>query len=437
MAGIHVPDRIPVRFLERRRGVGLLFAAMAAVGAVAFFVQLGRNEKAAWASYVSNWLFFTSVAAGAVMFAAAAGIVKARWNWSVRRVSLAFVAFLPVAFVLLIPMLLGLRENYFPWIEAMATDPVLQKKAAYLNVPFLVTRNLVGPLLLFGLAVYYAYLALRPDMGLVDDDDLDAARRSWRDRLTTGWLGQEAEEVRSTQRMARVAPALGLAYAAVLSFVVYDFAMTLEPHWFSTLFGGWFFMGGFWGGIAATAVAAVWLGGRDRELARAIGIQQRHDLGKLAFAFTVFWAYLFWSQYIVIWYGKLPWEQAWVIRRSGPEWGSYSATVVVLCFIVPFAGLLGRRPKLDPRLLQLFTGIILVGLWSERFLLVGPSLLPAYDGTNQLFHVLVGVGFLGAFLASVRWFLSTFPVIQVWQPFQSPEMLEAEVPAPRAETVAG
>jgi hypothetical protein len=347
------------------------------------------------------------------------------------------VAFLPVAFVLLIPMLLGLRENYFPWIEAMATDPVLQKKAAYLNVPFLVTRNLVGPLLLFGLAVYYAYLALRPDMGLVDDDDLDAARRSWRDRLTTGWLGQEAEEVRSTQRMARVAPALGLAYAAVLSFVVYDFAMTLEPHWFSTLFGGWFFMGGFWGGIAATAVAAVWLGGRDRELARAIGIQQRHDLGKLAFAFTVFWAYLFWSQYIVIWYGKLPWETAWVNRRSGPEWGSYSATVVVLCFIVPFAGLLGRRPKLDPRLLQLFTGIILVGLWSERFLLVGPSILPAYDGTNQLFHVLVGVGFLGAFLASVRWFLSTFPVIQVWQPFQSPEMLEAEVPAPRAETVAG
>jgi hypothetical protein len=181
----------------------------------------------------------------------------------------------------------------------------------------------------------------------------------------------------------------------------------------------------------------VWLGGRDRELARAIGIQQRHDLGKLAFAFTVFWAYLFWSQYIVIWYGKLPWEQAWVIRRSGPEWGSYSATVVVLCFIVPFAGLLGRRPKLDPRLLQLFTGIILVGLWSERFLLVGPSILPAYDGTNQLFHVLVGVGFLGAFLASVRWFLSTFPVIQVWQPFQSPEMLEAEVPAPRAETLAG
>jgi hypothetical protein len=436
MAFIQLPERIPVRYLEKNRGVSIAFGLMALVGAVAFFVQLGRNETAAWASYVSNWLFFTSVAAGAVMFAAATSIVKARWNWSVRRVSLAFVAFLPVAFVLLIPMLLGLRENYFPWIEAMATDPIVQKKAAYLNVPFLITRNLVGPLLLFGLSFFYAYLALRPDMGLVDEGGLDAAQQSWRERLTTGWLGQEAEEVRSTQRMARVAPALGLAYAAVLSFVVYDFAMSLEPHWFSTLFGGWFFMGGFWGGIAATAFAAMWLRRQDPDLARAIGLQQRHDLGKLAFAFTVFWAYLSWSQYIVIWYGKLPWEQAWVIHRSGPEWGTFSATVVVLCFIIPFAGLLGRKPKLKPGLLQLFTGIILFGLWNERFMLVAPSILPEYDATNQFFHMLIGAGFLGLFMASVRWFLCTFPVLQLWQPMQSAEMLEAEVPMPRPETMA-
>jgi hypothetical protein len=435
MATIPVPERLPVRYLERSRVASIAFAAMALVGAGAFFVQLQHDETAAWASYVANWLFFTSVAMGAVMFAAATSIVKAKWNWSVRRVSVAFAAFLPVAFLLLVPMLLGARESYFPWIEEMAHDPVLQAKAAYLNVPFLVTRSLVGPLVLFGLALYYVYLVVRPDMGLVDPQGLDAGQRSWRERLMTGWAGQTTEEARSTERVARVAPALALVYAAAMSFLVYDWAMSLEPHWFSTLFGGWFFMGAFWGGIAATAFASMWLRRQDPELERAIGLQQRHDLGKLAFAFCVFWAYLFWSQYIVIWYGKLEWEQAWVAHRSGPGWGSYSAAVIVLCFIVPFAGLLGRKPKIKPGWLQLFTGLVLLGLWSERYLLVAPSLLPAYDPGVELHHALTGVGFLGLFLAAVRWFLCTFPVVQLWQPVAPDEMTEAEGPLARGTAV--
>ncbi len=427
MAQIHIPDHIPVRYLDRSKGANLVYGAMALVGVVAFFVARGQDPTMAWVSYVSNWLFFTSVAMGAVIFAAATTIVKAKWNWSVRRISVAFGAFLPIALVLLIPMLLGLRENYFPWIAEMAHDPVLQKKAAYLNVPFFVTRNVVGPLLLFGLGLYFVYMAVRPDMGLVDGPSLDPARASWRDRIMSGWLGQEAEEVRSSQRMARLAPVLVLVYATVMSFLAYDFVMSLEPHWYSTLFGAWFFMGAFWGGIAATAVAAVWLRRKDGEVSRAIGLQQRHDLGKLAFAFCVFWTYLFWSQYLVIWYGKLPWEQAYVVHRSGAAWGPYSATVVVLCFIIPFAGLLGRKPKLTPGILQFFTGVILFGLWSERYMLVAPSLLPAYDPKAEVFQVLIGVGFLGLFLASLRWFLTTFPVIQIWQPLQQPEMIEAEL----------
>ena len=106
-----------------------------------------KDPAQAWRAYVVNWLFFTSVAAGAMALMAATTITKARWNWSVRRVGLAFVAFLPISFLLLLPML-GLREGYFPWIEAMAHDPIVQKKAAYLNIPFLITRNVVGAALL-------------------------------------------------------------------------------------------------------------------------------------------------------------------------------------------------------------------------------------------------------------------------------------------------
>lgn len=432
VAHIHLPREIPVRYVAR--GGTALFAVMLLAGAGAFGFALTVDGQTAWASYVANWLFFTSVAMGAVIFAVATTIVKAKWNWSVRRISVSFAAFLPVAFVLFLPMLFFLREGYFPWIEEMATDPILQKKAAYLNIPFLVSRQFVGVLVLFGIALYFAYLAVRPDLELAGETEgEDSARAAWRSRFTVGWIGQEAEEVRSWHRMSRLAPAVVLIYAVVMSFVAYDWAMTLEPHWFSTLFGGWFFMGGFWGGIAATALAAVWLRGRDPELRNHIGIQQRHDLGKLAFAFCIFWAYLFWSQYIVIWYGKLPWEQAWMIRRAGAPWGALSALTIVLCFVVPFAGLVGRAPKLNPRALGIFTTVILTGLWLERYLLVAPALWEEGDAVFPWFHPLIGIGFLGLFLASLRWAWSTFPVIQVWQAPTPAEMLEAEKPGTAAQ----
>jgi len=424
MAQIHIPDSIPVRFAPR--GSKALFGGLVLVGVLAFIGRLVTDPHAAWVSYVSNWLFFSSIAMGAVMFAAATTIVKARWNWSLRRVSVAFAAFLPVAFVLLIPMLF-LRENYFPWIEAMEYDYIVQKKAAYLNIPFLMTRNIVGPLILFAMGVYFAYLTVRPDMGRLDPSTLDAGQRSWRDRLMAGWLGQKEEEQRSWDRMTRLAPALALAYAAVMSFVVYDFAMSLEPHWFSTLFGGWYFMGAFWGGIAVTAFTAMWLRKQDQDVAKAIGLQQRHDIGKLTFAFTVFWTYLFFAQYIVIWYGKLPWEQLYMVKRAGEGWGAYSVGIILLCFIIPFASLLGRKPKLIPGWLQAVTGVILLGLWGERYWLVAPSVVEAYDGMATIYHFAIGLGFLGLFLGSVRWFFATFPVIQLWQPRQQDELLEAEL----------
>lgn len=426
MAHIHIPERIPVRFLERSKTANLVFGAMAIVGAVAFFLSLQRDVTAAWASYVANWLFFASISMGAIIFAVATTIVKAKWNWSLRRISVSFAAFLPVAFLLMLPML-GLGEEYFPWIEMMADDPIVQAKAAYLNKPFLIVRTLVGVAILFSLGIYFAYLAVRPDMGLVDESQLDAGQASWRTRLMSGWAGQEQEEVRSWRRMSKLAPAMVLTYAVVMSFVIYDFAMSLDPHWFSTLFGGWFFMGAFWGGIALTAFTGLLLRRKDAEMERAVGLQQRHDIGKLAFGFTVFWTYLFFSQYIVIWYGKLPWEQTWMVARSGDAWGHYSLTVVILCFLIPFAGLIGRKAKMTPITLQLLTGVILFGLWNERYFLVTPSIVPSYESGAMLYHLLTGVGFLGLFMMSARWFLSTFPMLQIWQPVQAPEMVEVEL----------
>jgi hypothetical protein len=358
--------------------------------------------------------------------------VKAKWNWSVRRVSQASAAFLPIAFVLMLPMLF-LGDSYFPWIEMMATDVIVQKKAAYLNMPFLITRNVVGLAVLFGLGCYFVYLAVRPDMGLTSGADEDDARRaSWRTKLTQGWMGQEQEEVNSYHRMTTIGPAMALIYAFVMTIVAYDWAMSLEPHWFSTMFGPWYFMGAFWGGVAVTGLWSIYLRTKHKDISNLIGLQQRHDIGKLTFAFTVFWGYLFFSQYIVIWYGKLPWEQAWIIRRSGITWGTYSTITVLLCFVVPFIGLIGRKPKMKPPIYGFFASIIMLGLWLERYGMVAPSLHHEGDPVFTIWQPLIGLMFLGLYLGSVRWFFSTFPVLQVWQPMVDPEPLEAELPVPMA-----
>ena len=430
MAHIHIPSEVPVRYLPRSSSASMIAGIMFVVGLAAFVIRLGQDPHSAWISYVTNWLFFTSIAIGGVLLAVATWITKAKWNWSLRRVSQSFVAFLPISFILVLPMALVLREDYFPWMEMMADDYVVQQKAAYLNIPFLVSRNIVGLALMYGLAIYFVYLALRPDMGLTKDhDDGDAARATWRDRLTQGWMGQEQEEVHSYKRMTTIGPAFVLVYALVMSIVSYDWVMSLEPHWFSTMFGPWFFMGAFWGGIATTTLWSLYLRNKDKDVKNHIGLQQRHDIGKLAFAFTVFWTYLFFSQYIVIWYGKLPWEQAWIITRSDPaSWGPYSLLVIVLCFIVPFAGLIGRKPKMRPKLLAFFCSVIVLGLWLERYGMLAPSLWHEGDPIFTIWQPLIGLMFAGLYLGSIRWFLSTFPVLQVWQPMSDPETVDAEIP---------
>ena len=431
----HIPSEVPVRYLPRDRNMNMVAGALFVVGLLSFVLRLTQDAHSAWISYITNWMFFSSIAMGSVMFAVATWIVKAKWNWSVRRVSQAAAAFLPLAFVLMLPMLF-LGDSYFPWIEMMATDPVVQKKAAYLNMPFLITRNVVGLAVLFGLGCYFVYLAVRPDMGLTEGAAADdEARRSWREKLTQGWMGQKAEEVASYRRMTTMGPAMVLVYAFVMTIVAYDWAMSLEPHWFSTMFGPWYFMGAFWGGVTATGLWSIYLRRKDKDIANMIGLQQRHDIGKLTFAFTVFWGYLFFSQYIVIWYGKLPWEQAWIIRRSGETWGGYSTLTIVMCFLAPFIGLIGRKPKMKPPIYGFFATVIMVGLWLERYGMVAPSIHHEGDPIFTIWQPLIGLMFLGLYLGAVRWFLSTFPVVQVWQPMVDPESLEAELPV--AAGVAG
>jgi hypothetical protein len=311
-------------------------------------------------------------------------------------------------------------------------EPVAGKEA-YLNVPYLIVRNVV----LFGLFVWmatvFARASLRPDVGAVRSK-MSGKVAALYERISNGWRGQAAEELNAYRRTTRLAPALALVYAASFSVIAWDFVMSLEPHWFSTLLGPYLFMGAILGGFSATSLLTR---AHARKLAFEDQIlpQQWHDLGKLMFGFVIFWAYLFFSQFIVIWYGMLPLEQTFVIHRFTAPFSIISKIVFACLFVVPFFGMLGVAPKKTPSIQNVFAGIILFGLWLERWLLVYPS---HNLGAEHLPLGWQEIGtiplFAGLLLLSLGWFAARFPLLQIWEPQSEIEL--RGVPIEVGESVA-
>ncbi|MGK7313111.1 MAG: NrfD/PsrC family molybdoenzyme membrane anchor subunit [Candidatus Longimicrobiales bacterium M2_2A_002] len=409
----------PLRRLDGMpRGVVIAALVLVVLGAIGFFMGLTDDADRAWRAYTYNWIFFAGIAQGAVLLAAVVALTRGVWSRPIRRIAVSFVAFLPIAYLILFPpLLIWGADHLFPWLHHDVGD-----KAIYLNMPFLTARNLIALLVLLGLSLAFAYWQLRPDAGLAKDEGWDGLRR-----LTRDWQGQEQEEEKAQRRLSTLAPIMALAYALAFSFIAFDFVMSLDPHWLSTLIGPYVFMAAFLGGIAATAVATVlYRGGLGLE--EYVEGNNLHDLGKLFFAFSVFWTYLFWSQYIVIWYGNLPNEQSFLINRLQDPYRVLSILVLFTMFILPFFGLLGVKPKKTPGIMATIAGLSLLGLWVERYILIYPTLYPHVDsvifGTTE---VSIGAGMLGLLILCLAWFGSRFPILQVWQPATEVELLGVEV----------
>ena len=205
----------------------------------------------------------------------------------------------------------------------------------------------------------------------------------------------------------RLAPALALTYAAVMSLIAFDLIMSLAPLWKSTLFGAFFFAGAFWSGIVAMALTAVVLRGRLGPGNLFTRDSIMHDLGKFTFAFSVFWAYTLFAQYIVIWYGDIPAETFFLVVRGaligGPAgytiytpWMIPTWTVPLLVWVIPFIVLMGVKPKKTPAILGSVAFLGLIGMWLERYVLVVPSIAPRHVPFNWI-ELAVTLGFLGIF----------------------------------------
>ena len=291
------------------------------------------------------------------------------------------------------------------------------------------------------LSVMFLRASIRPTLGNAASSATGFAK-SMAESFTAGWRG-DAEEVEAAEARKRsLAPITCLIFALGYSVLIFDQVMSMDQAWFSNLFGAFVTWGGILSAVAAIALISV-LHRNSPGIGEHLTEKRRHDIGKMLFAFSIFWMYLFFSQYLVIWYGNLPEETLFFRDRLGPQfvidkgfseaawaraWSSWdfnfarlseaygwtSMIVWACCWIIPFWVLLGQYPKKNPYILGTVATIVLVGLWIERNLLIWPSVIKdnefAWFGGLQM---AIAFGFLGAFTLVFLVYTRVFPSLAI------------------------
>jgi len=380
---------------------GWIFVILIIIGIAAFIYGiLSPHPEKAWQAYLINFLLWSAIAQGAVLFSAVMHMTKARWSGPLSALSESFAAFFPLSFVLFLLLFLG-RAHIFPWLHED-----LHGKEVWLNIPFLFTRDCIGLLVLYAIGFAYLYnaLQLRSDPNHVQD--------AFRKLIYKGWIRNKRSPEQVKKKMTVWAGLYILAFTLVLSLIGFDLVMSMDPHWISTLFGGYTFVKAFYVGLGAIIILAAIIQIRK---GKASGLEPSHfhDIGKLFLAFCLLWADFFYVQLTVIWYGNIPEETHYVIERTVMvPWNTLAWTIFVICFAIPFVILLNKKVKSTPIFMVILCSVIIIGFWFEHLLLLAPAL--SHDVHSLPLSVsdgLITVGFFGLMVMAVSFFLKRFPEI--------------------------
>lgn len=385
----------------KSKPVFAVFSLMVLVGGGGFLFQvLGQHPERAWQSYLINFLLWSAVAQGALAFSMVTHLTKARWTKSLQGLSESFAAFFPISLVLFLALFLG-TDHIFPWLHQD-----LHGKEVWLNLPFLFWRDFVGLLILYGLGLAYLFYALRFRRGQASREKRTGRVRT--DRSPRSDVDPDGYK----SKMTIISVFYIIAYAFVLSLLAFDLVMSMDPHWISTLFGAYSFMKAFYVGLGALIILANIIAIRHGG-ASGLSDSQFHDLGKLFFGFCLIWADFFYCQFVVIWYGNLSEETSYIIERTmTAPWNSLAWIVFAVVFIIPFLILLNRNVKKNPVIMLPLCFLVLIGIWLEHLLLLGPAL--NHDVSSLplgLPDLLISLGFLGLMAMAVTSFLNFFPEI--------------------------
>ena len=365
---------------------------------------LGGGSPRFYAAYLVAYLYGLTVALGGLFFVLLQFATRSGWSVTVRRLGEHVMGTLPLFVVLFVPVALGAPE-LFTWMApgAAAHDPNLAGKAAFLNPGFFYLRSA-------------AYLVLWGAMG-------------WWFRRRS--LAQDSTGDPKVTRLLQSAsaPAL-LVYAITLTLASFDWIMSLDPHWYSTIFGVYVFAGSTVAIFALVILLAVVLERRG-PLAGVITPEHYHDLGKMLFSFVAFWAYIAFSQYMLMWYGNIPEETVWWGQRLGHGWLGFSVGLALVNFVLPFFFLLSRDVKRHRVTIGIAAVWLLAAHYVDVYWLVMPSL--AAHGVGGLgsgfrldwLDLLALVAVVGLFLGTLGLLMRRSALVPVADP-RLPESLSFE-----------
>jgi Ni/Fe-hydrogenase subunit HybB-like protein len=356
----------------------IVWSGLAVLGALAFVLGVNSADAArVWCVYLANLVFWAGLAVTGPAIAGMMQLTEARWSPSVRRIALTTAGFLPAAFVLLVILFIG-RVELYSWVSRP-----LPVKAAWLNTPFFWTRTLVAAAALFLVSLAFVRLLLR-----------DPARP-----------GDPGER----NRRNRLAVVLLVLWVITVSLWGFDLVMSLDPIWYSGLFGGYFVVSTLYTGFALLAILTVRANARGLAAVPPAAVQ---DVAKLQFGLSIMWMYFFWSQYLVIWYGNVPIETRFVAQRFFVQpWQTLAWIVMIVGWLIPFLYLLKRltgRPPQRHTPLVVVAVFGLVAIFLERVLVIVPSVAPGAGLPLGWRELLITAGFLGLFVLSRRWFFARF-----------------------------
>jgi hypothetical protein len=361
-------------------------AAMGAV-VVAICIAAGMSDKSEFfQSYLVAFLFWLGVTLGCLAVLMVQHLTGGQWALVIRRILEAGTRTLPLLAVAALPLLAGMKTLYV-WSQPGQTDPAIVGKRLYLNPEFFVGR------MIFYFAVWFVLAHFFNKWSREEDIEGNASV----------WL-----------RMENLSGIGLVIYGLTVTFASIDWVMSLEPRWYSTIYGMLFMVGQALAAMAFAITVLIWLSDR-RPLLQSVKPAHFQDLGSFLLAFVMLWAYLEFSQFLIIWGGNLSDEIPWYIRRMQGVWGHVGLLLVVLSFALPFFLLLFRHVKRRTRSLLIVASLVLLLRLVDMYWMV----LPAFGGGNARLtwmNVALPLGLGAIWFAYFIWQLQRMPILPVHDP---------------------
>jgi hypothetical protein len=367
-----------------------VFFVLCAIGLITAAAGAFLAPTRMWASWLLVAYYAVGIGLAGLCFVAIHYTTGSTWSVAIRRVPESLAGTLPFSIAML-AILLVAHPQLYGWTTdaalASSTERALAFKQFWLSRPFFLARAVVY----CGIWILFA----------------GAIRRRSRRQDQDG-------DPRWTHENVRLSAVFLILFGVTVTLASFDWLMSLEYHWFSTIFGVYNFAGLFESGLAVIILIALWLE-RAGPLKNVLNEGHLHDLGKLLFAFSSFWAYIWFSQYMLIWYTDIPEETAYFVRREHGDWFPFFIINIFLNWVIPFGVLLRRDMKRQRKVLAIVAGIVLLGRWLDLYLMIFPPLV-GESPTVGLWELGLTLGAIGAFSLVLAGVLRGAPAVPVADP---------------------